>query len=179
MTADLDTHGYPPIHGSAVETVVGLLARERLMNLGVNRPDGWPQVTTVGYVNEGLNLYFVTGRESQKLANLKADSRVSLTIHTVAAVEGAVGVSMSGHAHEVSEPVEIERLNRMIFERWPTVSVYCPATSSVAILRIKPELICAIRALEGRSRSECFSLGDAAGAGAANPAATGAETRLF
>lgn len=179
MTADRDRQAYPPIHGSAVETVVGLLSRERLMNLGVNRPDGWPQVTTVGYVNEGLNLYFVTGQESQKRANLRADTRVSLSIHTVAAVEGAVGVSMAGHAHEVVDPAEIERLNQMIFKRWPAVSVYCPATDSVAVFRIKPELICAISAHESRSRSECFSLGDAAGPMAADPLATGAEARLF
>lgn len=162
MTARRAMLAYPPIHGAAVDTVVGLLSRERLMNLGVNRPDGWPQVTTVGYINEGLNLYFVTGRESQKLANLHADPRVSLAIHSVAAAQGAVGLSMSGHAHKVTEPSEIERLNHMIFERWPTVSVYCPATSSVAILRIKPEIICAISAIGGRSHSECFSLGDAA-----------------
>ena len=178
MTTDLDTQAYPPIHGAAVETVVGLLGRERLMNLGVNRPDGWPQVTTVGYVNEGLNLYFVTGQGSQKRANLKADSRVSLSIHTVAAAEGAVGVSMAGHAHEVSEPAEIERLNQLIFKRWPTVSVYCPATDSVAVFRIKPELICAISAREGRSRSECFSLGDAADSVMADPRLTGPESRL-
>lgn len=179
MAAGLDTHHYPPIQGTAVETVTALLARERLMNLGVNRPDGWPQVTTVGYFNEGLNLYFVTGRESQKLANLKADPRVSLAIHTTAAAEGAVGVSMSGHAREVVEPAEIERLNRMIFDRWPTVSVYCPATSSVAVLRIKPELICMISARDGRSQSECFSLGDAAGLPASVRVATSTDSRLF
>jgi len=170
---------YPPIHGAAVETVVGFLARERLMNLGVNRPDGWPQVTTVGYVNEGLNLYFVTGRESQKLANLQADSRVSLAIHTVVAMDGAVGMSMSGHAREITDPAEIERLNRMIFERWPTVSVYCPTTTSVAVLRIKPELICAISAVDGRSHSECFSLGDAADSSVAETPTISAEARLF
>ncbi len=179
MPTEIDTPAYPPINGRAVEAVAGLLARERLMALGVNRPDGWPQVTTVGYVNEGLNLYFVTGRESQKFANLQADSRVSLTIHTVAAVEGAVGVSMSGHAHEITDPAEVERLNRMIFERWPTVSVYCPATASVVVLRIKPELICAISALNGRSQSECFSLGDAASPPVMAQVAKGAESRLF
>ena len=179
MTTDLETPAYPPINGAAVDTVVDLLARERLMNVGVNRPDGWPQVTTVGYVNDGLNLYFVTGRESQKLANLKADSRVSLSIHTVAAIEGAVGVSMAGHAHEVTDPAQVERLNRMIFERWPTVSVYCPATSSIAIIRIKPELICAISAVKGRSRSECFSLGDVTSPHPGDLGAISAEARLF
>ena len=47
---------YPPIHGGAVETIESLLTHERLMSIGVNRPDGWPQVTTVGYINDGLNL---------------------------------------------------------------------------------------------------------------------------
>lgn len=159
MPRDRLTPPFAPIHGQAVETIVDLLSRERLMAIGVNRPDGWPQVTTVGYINEGLNLYFVTGRQSQKLANLEADPRISLAIHSDAAVHGAVGVSMSGHAHEVTDPIEIESLNRKMFNRWPSVSVYCPASHAVAVVRIRPEVICAISAVDGRSRSECFALG--------------------
>ena len=170
---------YPPIHGAAVETIARLLEHERLMSVATIRADGWPQVTTVGYINEGLNLYFVTGRESQKLANLQADSRVSLAIHSSIEVGGAVGVSMAARGLEVRDPAEVERLNRLMFARWPAVGVYCPATSSIAIIRLKPELICAISASAGRSKTECFSLGNAAsdvdrGAGAVSP-----ETRLF
>lgn len=161
MPRDHLTQPYPPLHGRAVAAIVDLLSRERLMVIGVNRPDGWPQVSTVGYINEGLNLYFVTGRLSQKLANLEADPRISLAIHTDTDVEGAVGVSMSGHAHEVTDPIEIESLNRKMFNRWPSVSVYCPASHSVAVVRIRPEVICAISAVAGRSQSECFSLGTA------------------
>ena len=91
MDADSNIDRYPPINGAAVETIVELLDRERLMSIGVNRPDGWPQVTTVGYLNDGLNLYFVSGRESQKLANLQADDRVSVSIHSLAERGGAVG----------------------------------------------------------------------------------------
>jgi general stress protein 26 len=170
---------YPPIHGAAVETIAQLLEHERLMSVATLRADGWPQVTTVGYINEGLNLYFVTGRESQKLANLEADPRVSLAIHSSIEVGGAVGVSMAARASEVRDPAEVERLNRLMFARWPTVSVYCPATSSIAIVRLKPELICAISASAGRSKTECFSLGDAAADVAAGPDAVSAEARLF
>lgn len=172
---------YPPIHGAAVVTITRLLTRERLMSLGVNRPDGWPQVMTVGYINDGLNLYFVTSRESQKLANLQADPRVSISIHSNNQVGGAVGVSMAARAVEVSDPAEVERLSRMMFERWPMVSVYCPATSSIAIIQLKPELICAISASAGRSKTECFSLGDAAAALPSTPApdVISAEARLF
>ena len=176
---------YPPIHGRAVETIADLLAHERLMSLAVNRPDGWPQVTTVGYINDGLNLYFVTGRESQKLANIQADPRVSISIHSSMAVAGAVGLSMAARASEVTDPIEVERLNRSMFERWPSVSVYCPATSSIAIVRVKPELICAISATSGRSWTECFSFGDAAhqpstiALSGTGPGAVSAEARSF
>lgn len=157
-----DTASYRPIHGAAVETIVGLLSHERLMSLGSNRPDGWPQVTTVGYINDGLNLYFVTGRESQKLANLQLDPRVSISIHSSLEASGAVGVSMAARAVEVTDASEIDRLNRLMGQRWPGVSVYCPATSSVVIIHLKPELICAISVSDGRSRTECFCLGAAA-----------------
>ena len=170
---------YPPIHDTAVETIARLLENERLMSVATNRPDGWPQVTTVGYINEGLNLYFVTGRESQKLVNLQADPRVSVAIHSNIEVGGAVGVSMAGRAVEVKNPSEVERLNRLMFARWPQVSVYCPATSSIAIIRLKPELICAISATAGRSQTECFSLGDAASDVVGSPDAVSAEARLF
>lgn len=179
-----ETH--PPIHGAAVETIARLLAQERLMSIGVNRTDGWPQVTTVGYINDGLNLYFVTSRESQKLANLQRDPRVSISIHSNIEVGGAVGVSMAARAVEVTDLKEVERLNRLMFERWPMFSVYCPATGSIAIIQLKPEVICAISAVAGRSRTECFSLGNATVAAepvalgqTTSPDAVSTETRVF
>ncbi|MDX2333562.1 pyridoxamine 5'-phosphate oxidase family protein [Brevundimonas vesicularis] len=179
------TDPYPPIHGQAVETIVSLLAHERLMSIGVNRPDGWPQVTTVGYINDGLDLYFVTSRESQKLANIQEDHRVSVSIHSDMDVVGAVGISMAARATEVTDPIEIERLNRIMRERWPSISVYCPATSSVAIIHLEPERICVISAASGRSKTECFSLVDAADTPTSGvvrgpgPGAVSAEARLF
>jgi len=50
------------------------------MTVAANRPDGWPQATTVGYVNEGMTLYFRCGSQSQKAQNLARDDRISLTI---------------------------------------------------------------------------------------------------
>jgi len=170
---------YPLIHGAALQTIERLLDHERLMSVATIRSDGWPQVTTVGYINEGLNLYFVTGRESQKLTNLQADPRVSIAIHSGTELDGTVGVSMAARAMEVSEPSEIERLNRLMFARWPQVSVYCPATSSIAIVHLKPELICAILASAGRSQTECFSMNDVSGDKITSPGAGSAEARLF
>ena len=57
--------------------IVELLAQHRLTTIATNRPDGWPQATTVGYANDGLTLYFLCGPQSQKAKNIARDNRIS------------------------------------------------------------------------------------------------------
>jgi nitroimidazol reductase NimA-like FMN-containing flavoprotein (pyridoxamine 5'-phosphate oxidase superfamily) len=40
------------------QKILTLLDQHRVMTIATLRPDGWPQATTVGYVNEGLTLLF-------------------------------------------------------------------------------------------------------------------------
>jgi nitroimidazol reductase NimA-like FMN-containing flavoprotein (pyridoxamine 5'-phosphate oxidase superfamily) len=47
-----------------------LLDEHRIMTLATLRPDGRPQATTLGSVSDGLTLYFMCGRDSQKARNL-------------------------------------------------------------------------------------------------------------
>lgn len=148
-----------PIHGRAVTAVVELLDGERLMTLACNRPDGWPQATTVGYLNDGLNLYFIVARTSQKFANLQADPRACVAIRCESGAQGnGVGVSMAGRVEEVVEPAAIERINRLVAERYPQVHVYCPSGGSVAVLRFRPHIVSAVGVVQGRSDPETFSL---------------------
>jgi general stress protein 26 len=147
--------------GPAVAAVVDLLNRERLMTLACNRPDGWPQATTVGYTNEGLNLYFIVARSSQKFANLLADPRASVAIRSESGAEGnGVGLSMAGRVVEILEPKTIEQLNLKVAERYPGVHVYCPAGDSVAVLHFTPSVISAVGVLGGRSETQTFTLGE-------------------
>lgn len=151
--------GPAPMPGGAVAAVVALLESCRLMALGVNRPDGWPQVTTVGYVNDGLNLYFVTARDSQKLSNLKADPRVSVAIYDDAVNGDAVGVSMAAMAEEVTDPNLVEQLNQKVFSRYADLRVFGPGGDSVAVVRLRPHIISPISVKAGRSKAQSFSLG--------------------
>ena len=147
-----------PMPGGAVGAVVALLDSCRLMAIGVNRPDGWPQVTTVGYVNEGLNLYFVTARDSQKLANIKADPRVSVSIHSEAVNGDAVGVSMAAVAEEVTDPMAVERLNQQVVARYADLRVFGPGADAVAVVSLRPEIVSPVGVKEGRSKAQSFSL---------------------
>jgi nitroimidazol reductase NimA-like FMN-containing flavoprotein (pyridoxamine 5'-phosphate oxidase superfamily) len=85
-----------------------LLDEHRIMTLATLRPDGWPQATTVGYVNDGLVRYFMCGRDSQKARNLSRDNRSSLTIdHDVNSPMAIQGLSMAARAAPVQEAERI------------------------------------------------------------------------
>lgn len=159
--------GSAPIHERAVEAVVDLLGRERLMSVALNRPDGWPQVTTVGYLNEGLNLYFIVARTSQKFLNAERDPRAE------SGSQGdAVGVSMSGRVKEIVDPRTIDRLNHQVIARYPDVHVYCPGEDAVAVLHFAPEIVSCVGVIDGRSKAQTFLIGD-------RPAPGSPESRLF
>jgi len=175
MTATKET---TPIHGGAVAAVAELLGSARLMALGVNRPDGWPQVTTVGYVSDGLKLYFVIARDSQKFLNIQADPRVSVAIRPEGGDPDTVGVSLAGRAVEVTDPAEVERLNQMVFERYPEARAFCPSGTSVAVMRLSPEIVAPVAVIGGSSRAQTYAIGPG-GAPPANPGAGQGVSRLF
>ncbi len=168
----------PPIHSGAVAAVAELLGSSRLMALGVNRPDGWPQVTTVGYVADGLKLYFVIARDSQKFLNLQADPRVSAAIRPEGADGDTVGVSVAGRAEEVTDPAEVERINQMVFERYPEARAFCPSGASVAVMRLVPEIIAPVAVIAGRSRAQTYAIGEG-GAPQPDPGAGRGVSALF
>ena len=93
--------------------ILALLDQHRIMTVATLRPDGWPQATTVGYVNEGLTLYFLCGLDSQKAKNLARDDRLSLTIdHDTADLMTITGLSMAARAHAVEDRAEEEKVLR-------------------------------------------------------------------
>ena len=91
--------------------ILRLLHEHRIMTLATLRPDGWPQATTVGYVNDGFLLYCFVARSTQKFANIQRDSRVSVAIGSDAANPMAVrGLSLAGHASEVHDRSEFDEI---------------------------------------------------------------------
>src|SRR5579884_2515889 len=125
--------------------ILTLLDRHRIMTIATLRPDGWPQATTVGYANEGLTLYFLCGRDSQKAANLARDSRVSLTIdHDTPQVMEITGLSMAAHARLVSDRAEAEKALALLMSKYPeqvSLPGPMPGPEDVSIFRVTPTVI--------------------------------------
>jgi nitroimidazol reductase NimA-like FMN-containing flavoprotein (pyridoxamine 5'-phosphate oxidase superfamily) len=115
------------------------------MTIATLRPDCWPQATTVGYVNNGLTLYFLCALDSQKAANITRDDRVSLTIdHDADQVMEITGLSMAARAHAVVDRAEAERVLHMIPLKYPEQTSLpgpMPKPDDVRIFRVTPLVI--------------------------------------
>ena len=125
--------------------ILALLDQHRIMTVATLRPDGWPQATTVGYVNEGLTLYFLCGPDSQKSKNLARDNRISLTIdHDTADLMTITGLSMAAHAHAVDDRAEAEKVLLMLPLRYPEappLAMTMPTADEVRLFRVTPTVI--------------------------------------
>jgi nitroimidazol reductase NimA-like FMN-containing flavoprotein (pyridoxamine 5'-phosphate oxidase superfamily) len=125
--------------------ILALLEQHRVMTIATLRPDGWPQATTVGYVSEGLTLYFLCGLDSQKAANLAHDERVSLTIdHDTPDLMAITGLSMAARAQLVTDQAEAERVLSLMPLKYPAqtkLPVPMPKPGDVRIFRLTPTII--------------------------------------
>lgn len=122
-----------------------ILDKHRVMTVATLRPDGWPQATTVGYVNVDLTLYFLCGLDSQKAENLARDDRVSLTIGDDAPqIMQISGLSMAAHAERVVDRNEAEKVLGMLPSKYPAQDSFplaMPKPEDVAIFRLTPTVI--------------------------------------
>lgn len=149
-----------PIHGNAVRAIMKLLSGTHLMTLAVNRPDGRPHASTLGYVNDGLNLYFITAKASQKHSHILADPRVSVVIRGVAEEGEAVGVSIDGRAEVVTNIKEVEPIFSKILSNAPDLQPWAPGLGQTVVIKVIPEEIKAAAVVGGRSQTFRYAIGD-------------------
>jgi len=140
--------------------ILELLDQHRLMTVATNRPDGWPQATTVGYVNDDLTLYFLCSPQSQKAANLARDSRVSLTIdHDVSNPMAITGLSMAALAQPVTDQSEVAKAMNLLVTRYPEYAAFpMPKPEEIVVYRVLPKVISILDYSKGFGHTDLVSL---------------------
>jgi nitroimidazol reductase NimA-like FMN-containing flavoprotein (pyridoxamine 5'-phosphate oxidase superfamily) len=142
------------------QKILALLDEHRIMTIATLRPDGWPQATTVGYVNEGMKIWFLCGLESQKAKNIERDSRVSITIdHDTPDIMAITGLSMAARAHRVTDRAEAEKVIQMLPMKYPdappsTASMQMPKPDEVALFRVEPQFISVLDYTKGFAHTD-------------------------
>ena len=113
------------------------------MTIATVREDGFPQATTVSYINDGLTIYFATSSDSQKARNIARDQRVSVTINRDYENWSEIeGLSMAAAAHSVTDAREQERVEKLMFEKFTQVADYEPdEPMDLAFVRLEPKVV--------------------------------------
>ncbi len=146
------------------------------MTIATNRPDGWPQATMVGYVNDGFLLYCFVARNSQKYANILRDPRVSIAIGSDAPQPLDIqGISLAGKASVVTEQSELCHAAALRLQRYPEYAALPPLVvrdgelqrlaahpppSGVVLLRIAPEIFSVLDYSKGFGHSDLVTFSE-------------------
>jgi general stress protein 26 len=125
------------------ETIQQVLDGADDMTVATLREDGFPQATTVSFVNDGLTIYFGCGAHSQKARNIARDNRVSLTVNLAYRTwEEIRGVSLAGLAERVTDPAELARIGDLMLGKFPRLRDYAPEDmTELVVFRITPKVI--------------------------------------
>jgi hypothetical protein len=141
--------------------VISILEMHRTMAVATLRPDGWPQATIVNYANDGLALYFLVSRSSQKFANLAADSRASIALGRSTPDPADIrGLSMSAHIEEVRDEPYRSQFRDLLARRCP--GYFKPAEldfGASALMRARPEIITISDYSQGLGHADVITVG--------------------
>lgn len=140
--------------------VLELLASHNILTLATNRADGWPQATTVGYVNDGLRIYVMTFPQAQKVANIERDPRVSLTVDRDETDWSKIrGLSMAATAEFVTDPAEIQHVGALMMAKFPQIKdMPPPDPADVTVLRLTPKVISLLDYARGFGHTELIRI---------------------
>ena len=145
---------------SMKEEIISILDDANDMTIATVREDGYPQATTVSYVNDGLSIYFGCAAGSQKAKNLARDSKVSLTVNLPYTSWNDIrGLSIGGRAERVTDPQEVGQASQLMFERFPEIARYAPAElDDIVLFRVTPEVISVLDYRKGFGHADLVEL---------------------
>jgi len=142
--------------------VVSIIDDINDLTIATVRNDGYPQATTVSYVNDGLTIYFGTTSDSQKARNIASNSKVSLTINRPYTTWDEIeGVSISGAAVLIADKAEQDKVGALLFKKFPQIENYMPPDvppDALVLYRIEPQFVSLLDYRKGFGHTEIFEL---------------------
>lgn len=147
-------------HTSVQAAAVEILDARCVLAIATVRPDGWPQNTIVGYSNDGMTIYFMILRASQKFHNISEDNRVAMAIgEQPSDIQFAEAVYAAGHAAEVTDTQEREWAWQLLMKRHPNLAGKAmPAEAMIAMMRAQCEHVSVLEYSKGLGHTELLEL---------------------
>lgn len=140
--------------------ILDLLRRHRYMALATVRPDGFPQVTTVGYANDGFDLCFSCDRTSQKVKNIRRCDKVAAAINREYRDWRRIrGLNLGGHAEILKGKREREHAYAVLLKKFPEMSEFPADDPAIAFVRVRPTVLSLLDYSQGFGHTELVKLG--------------------
>ncbi|WP_422346099.1 pyridoxamine 5'-phosphate oxidase family protein [Parasphingorhabdus sp.] len=138
------------------ETINSILTDVNDMTIATVRENGFPQATTVSFVNDDLTIYFGTSADSQKARNIARDGRVSLTVdRPYEDWDDIKSISAAGHATIVTGKTEQEKIGQLIYAKFPQVEdLTMDEQADVAFIRVDLVIISLLDYSKGFGHTE-------------------------
>jgi general stress protein 26 len=128
--------------------ILDLMKRHNVMTIATVRKDGYPQATTVTYVNDGLTLYFGCEKTAQKVKNIKRNGKVSLTIDRDYRDWNQIkGLSMAADAEVLTDRDEARRVAALLSKKFPQWGAVPP--DDVRFVKVVPKVISVLDYTQG------------------------------
>ena len=145
--------------------ILDILSKQADLTIATLRADGYPQATTVSYVNDELTIYFGCSPHSQKAQNIARNDKISLTVTPPYTDWNSIrGISIGGRAQRIVDDAQLTRIGGVFFKKFPYVVQYAPRDrSELALFVIVPEVISVLDYTKGFGHSDLI-VADAAAA---------------
>ena len=138
------------------EKIAKILSAATDMTIATVRPDGYPQATTVGYVHDGVKIYFGTAAELQKAKNIALCDKVSLTVTLpYDRWEEIQALSMGGRAALVTDRAEMAKVGRLMLKKFPQGADFGPEEAdAIALFSVTPVVVSVLDYRKGFGHTE-------------------------
>ncbi len=142
------------------DQIVSIIDDVDEMTIATLRADGFPQATTVSYMNDGLNIYFMSVANGQKARNIARNNKVSLTINRPYKDWNEIeSLSMGAIATAVTDPREQEKIGALLLKKFPEAAQYDPGDGTdIDFFRVEPVAISVLDYKKGFGHTELVEL---------------------
>lgn len=121
-----------------IERIVNYLDDHRCMSLATVSPEDQPMTATASYANDGMTIYFSTGRTTAKFKNISKASNVALTVDEDYDDWGIIqGVQLRGNAKMLEGKEEVKNAQSILECKFPQME-HMPENVNFEFFKIEP-----------------------------------------
>ena len=119
------------------QKIENYLASRPYLQLATVKPNGAPLAHTLGFANAGAVVYFMTHKDTRKIANIADNPQVAYTVdEDCLELPKIQGVQMEGRAEILTEKMDIEKAVELLGQKFGGMDI--PHAEEMVFVKVAP-----------------------------------------